>query len=46
MKYQNNTANGKNPTVEIIRLTLVMCYIRSPSTQWATNTITPTLAVF
>jgi len=28
MIYQNNTVNGKNPTVEIIRLTLVLfrCY--------------------
>jgi len=28
MTHQNNTANGKNPTVEIIRLTLVLfrCY--------------------
>jgi len=42
MTQENNTANGKNPAVEIIRLTLVlfMCYwpfqvnmwyIRSPS---------------
>jgi len=46
MTYQNNTANGKNPTVEIIRLTLVLfrCYwlqvriwyITSPSTKTQT----------
>jgi len=30
MRYQNNTANGKNPTVKIIRLTLVLfrCHCR------------------